>query len=58
VVFNLFQAATHFATQFNLLNPFRKFSVRHTKCNCVCTISNSCTWQHRWRRLLPYKLQI
>ena len=27
VVFNLFQAATHFATQFNLTKPIRKFPV-------------------------------
>jgi len=25
VVFNLFHAATHFATQFNLTTPFQKF---------------------------------
>jgi len=29
VVFNLFHAATHFATQFTLTTPFRKFPVRH-----------------------------
>jgi len=29
MVFNLFHAATHFATQFNLTTPFRKYSVRH-----------------------------
>ena len=29
VVFNLFHAATHFATQFILKIPFRKFPVRH-----------------------------
>jgi len=40
VVFNLFRAATHFATQFNLTTPFRKFPVRHMKCSCVCTIEN------------------
>jgi len=40
VVFNLFYAATHFATQFNLTTPFRKFPVRHMKCSCVCTIEN------------------
>ena len=39
VVFNqLFHAVTHFATQFNLTTPFRKFPVRHMKCSCVCTI--------------------
>ena len=40
VVFNLFHAATHFATQFNLTTPFRKFPVRHVKCSGVCTIEN------------------
>ena len=40
VVLNLFHAATHFATQFNLTTPFRKFAVRHMKCSCVCTIEN------------------
>jgi len=41
VVFNqLFHAAIHFATQFNLTTPFRKFPVRHMKCSCVCTIEN------------------
>jgi len=40
VAFNLFHAAIHFATQFNLTIPFRKFPVRHMKCNCVCTIEN------------------
>jgi len=40
VAFNLFHAATHFATQFNLTTPFRKFPVKHMKCNCVCTIGN------------------
>jgi len=40
VVFNLFHAATHFATQFILTTPFRKFPVRHMKCSCVCTIEN------------------
>jgi len=40
VLFNLFHAATHFATQFNLTTPFRKFPVRHMKCSCVCTIEN------------------
>jgi len=40
VVFNLFHAGTHFATQFNLTTPFRKFPVRHMKCSCVCTIEN------------------
>jgi len=40
VVFNLFNRATHFATQFNLTTPFRKFPVRHMKCGCVCTIEN------------------
>ena len=29
VVFNLFHAATHFATQFNQMTPFRKFPVRY-----------------------------
>ena len=42
VVFNLVHAATHFATQFNLTTPFRKFPVKHMKCSCVCTIKN-CT---------------
>jgi len=36
VVFNLFHAATHFTTQFNLTTP----SVRHMECSCVCTIEN------------------
>ena len=36
----LFLAATHFATQFNLTTTFRKFPVRHMKCSCVCTIEN------------------
>ena len=40
VVFNFFHAATHFATQFDLTTPFRKFPVRHMKCNCVCTTQN------------------
>jgi len=40
VVFNLLHAATHFATQFNLTTPFRKFPVRHMKCSCVCTTEN------------------
>ena len=40
VVFNLFHAATHFATQFNLTTPLRKFPVRHMKCSCVCTIES------------------
>jgi len=40
VVFNLFHAATHFATQFNLTTPFGKYPVRHMKCSCVCTIKN------------------
>ena len=40
VVSNLFDAATHFATQFNLMTPFRKFPVRHMKCSCVCTVEN------------------
>ena len=41
VVFNqFFHAATHFATQFNLTTPFRKFPVSHMKCSCVCTIEN------------------
>ena len=40
VGFNLFHAATHFANQFNLTNPSRKFPVRHMKCSCVCTIEN------------------
>ena len=41
VVFNqLFHAATHFATQFNLTTTFRKFPVRHMKCSCVCRIEN------------------
>jgi len=31
VVFNLFHAATNFATQFNLTTPFRKFPVRHIR---------------------------
>jgi len=33
--FSTFYAATHFATQFNLTTPFRKFPVRHIKCSCV-----------------------
>jgi len=41
MVFNQrFHAATHFATQFNLTTPFRKFPVRHMKRSCVCTIEN------------------
>ena len=40
VVFNLFHAATHFATQFNLTTPSRKFPMRHMKCSYVCTIGN------------------
>ena len=40
MIFNLFHAATHFATQFNLTTPFRKLPVRHMKCSCVCTIEN------------------
>jgi len=40
VVFNLFHAATHFATLFKLTTPFRKFPVRHMKCSCVYTIEN------------------
>jgi len=40
VVFNLFHAATHFATQFNLTTTFPKFPVRHIKCSCVCGIEN------------------
>jgi len=44
-VFNLFHAATHFATQFNLTIPFRKFPVRHMKCSCVCTIENHSDWK-------------
>jgi len=40
VVFNLFHAATHFATQFNITTPFRKSPVRHMKCSCVCKIEN------------------
>jgi len=40
VVFNLFHAATHFAAQFNLTTPFRKFPGRHMKCSCVCAIEN------------------
>jgi len=40
VVFNLFNAATHFATQFNQTIPFRKLPVKHMKCSCVCTIEN------------------
>jgi len=38
VLFNLFHAATYFATQFN--DPLSKFLVRPMKCNCVCTIEN------------------
>jgi len=40
VIFNLIHAATHFATHFNLITPFRKIPVRHMKCSCVCTIEN------------------
>jgi len=40
VVFNIFQAARHFETQFNLSTPFQKFLVGHMKCNCVCTIES------------------
>ena len=36
--FSTFYAATHFATQFNLTTPFRKYPVRHMKCSCVCKI--------------------
>jgi len=37
VVFNIFQVATHFETQFDLSTSFRNFPVRHMKCSCVCT---------------------
>jgi len=40
VVFNLFHAATHFATQFNLTTPFRKFPIRRKKRSCICTVEN------------------
>jgi len=40
VVFNLFHAATHFATQFNLTTALRKFPVRRVKYSCVCTTEN------------------
>jgi len=40
VVFNFFHATTHSATQFNLTTPFRKFTVKHIKCSCVCTREN------------------
>jgi len=40
MVFNLFRAATHFATEFDLTNPFRKYLVIHMKCSCVCTMEN------------------
>jgi len=40
VVFNDFRAATHFATKFDLTNPFRKYLVIHMKCSCVCTMEN------------------
>jgi len=40
VAFKLFHAATHFATQFNVTTPFRKFPVRHMKCSCVCPMEN------------------
>ena len=43
VVLNLFHAATHFATKFNLTTPFRKFPVMHMKCSCVCTKKNTMT---------------
>jgi len=43
VVFNVFHAATNFATQFNLTTPFQKFPVSHMKCSCVCTIENQMT---------------
>jgi len=31
VVFNIFQVATHFETQFDLSTSFRNFPVRHMK---------------------------
>jgi len=40
IFIQLFHAATHFATQFELTTPFRKFAVRHMKCSCLCTIEN------------------
>ena len=45
VIFNVFHAATHFAIQFNLTIPFRKFPVRHMWCGCVCTIENHNDWK-------------
>ena len=45
VVFNLFYAANHFATQINLTTAFRKLPVRHMKCSCVCTIENHSDWK-------------
>jgi len=40
VVFNIFQVATHFETQFDLSTSFRNFPVRRMKCSCVCAIKN------------------
>jgi len=56
VVFNLFHAATHFATQFNLTTPFRKFPVRHMKCSCVFTTENNNEYFIRssWSMNLPF----
>jgi len=40
VVFNRLHTATHFVTQFNLTNPFQKFTLMHMKCRCVFTTEN------------------
>jgi len=40
MVFNLFHAATHFATQLNLTTPVQKCPDRDVKCSCVCTVEN------------------
>jgi len=41
VVVNLFHAVTHFAAQFDHTPPFRKFTLRHMTCSCVCKIENN-----------------
>jgi len=55
VVFNIFQAATHFETQFNLSTPFQKFPVGPTKCSCVCTIENHNDYKITYDITMPNK---
>jgi len=43
VVFNLFHAATNFATNLNLTTPFRKFPVRHMKMQ-LCFDNRKSQW--------------